>query len=182
MATEDPFLRLEAWTAGANMVTDDRIALETALKQVASQHKNQHQQQPPQQEGQQGQPDLQHQQAQQLKHEVCLERELGEKLQMGQQQQMQHPSNQQQEQKQQQLQQEHRQQMHEHKQQQQQEEWEHQWQQPIPQGITCPWCGLSGLTPAAFWLHQPLYHIYHDNLKGSCCICGKYVEGKGSLG
>eukprot|EP00983_Pelagomonas_calceolata_P065107 1148441-Pelagomonas_calceolata.AAC.7 len=31
-------------------------------------------------------------------------------------------------------------------------------------------CGLQGLTPESFYLHQPLYHIYHANIDGYCPI------------
>jgi hypothetical protein len=29
-----------------------------------------------------------------------------------------------------------------------------------PDGVTCPDCGLRGLTPRGMWEHHPLYHIY----------------------
>ncbi|KAF5832138.1 hypothetical protein DUNSADRAFT_12120 [Dunaliella salina] len=42
--------------------------------------------------------------------------------------------------------------------------------QQLQGNITCPWCGLQGLTPESFYLHQPLYHIYHANIDGYCPI------------
>jgi hypothetical protein len=38
-------------------------------------------------------------------------------------------------------------------------------------GVSCPWCGLPGLTPAGLWYHVPLHHCYHDNLAGRCPVC-----------
>jgi hypothetical protein len=37
----------------------------------------------------------------------------------------------------------------------------------------CDWCGLPGLSPAEYWMHQQLYHINHENKPGTCQICGK---------
>jgi hypothetical protein len=39
--------------------------------------------------------------------------------------------------------------------------------------VSCPWCGLSGLTALELWLHQPLYHIYSpDRQVGAVCLLG----------
>lgn len=31
--------------------------------------------------------------------------------------------------------------------------------------LTCPWCGLAGLSTLELWHHQPLYHIYEVRVK-----------------
>jgi hypothetical protein len=46
--------------------------------------------------------------------------------------------------------------------------------------IMCLWCGMSGLTPLTYHLHQPLYHVNEPNLQGTCQVGREGAAG--SLG
>eukprot|EP00195_Chlamydomonas_chlamydogama_P012463 CAMPEP_0202914146 /NCGR_PEP_ID=MMETSP1392-20130828/62375_1 /ASSEMBLY_ACC=CAM_ASM_000868 /TAXON_ID=225041 /ORGANISM="Chlamydomonas chlamydogama, Strain SAG 11-48b" /LENGTH=371 /DNA_ID=CAMNT_0049605681 /DNA_START=239 /DNA_END=1354 /DNA_ORIENTATION=+ len=41
--------------------------------------------------------------------------------------------------------------------------------------LRCEWCGLSELSVSEYWSHQPLYHIYEDNLEGECQVCRRFT-------